>query len=135
MLPPYRSVCPTLHPSAFVDASAQVIGDVHYVRSGTRTNMQDLTLVHVMRDTNPTVIGDDVTVGDSAVVHGCTIGGTRITTCAIASTSRPSTPLHSLVVCRFRIITGPHRSHPTVQACAAGTPRRRGTQIALEGLL
>jgi carbonic anhydrase/acetyltransferase-like protein (isoleucine patch superfamily) len=74
-----------------VDASAQVIGDVHlgpessvwmnvvvrgdvhYVRIGARTNIQDLTLVHVMRDTNPTVIGDAVTVGHSAVVHGCTI--------------------------------------------------------------
>jgi gamma-carbonic anhydrase len=91
MLRPYRSVYPTVHPSAFVDASAQVIGDVHlgpessvwmnvvvrgdvhYVRIGARTNIQDLTLVHVMRDTNPTVIGDDVTVGHSAVVHGCTI--------------------------------------------------------------
>jgi carbonic anhydrase/acetyltransferase-like protein (isoleucine patch superfamily) len=91
MLRPYRSVYPTVHPSAFVDASAQVIGDVllgaessvwmnvvvrgdvNHVRIGARTNIQDLTLVHVMRDTHPTMIGDDVTVGHSAVVHGCTI--------------------------------------------------------------
>jgi carbonic anhydrase/acetyltransferase-like protein (isoleucine patch superfamily) len=74
-----------------VDASAQVIGDVvvgpessvwmnvvirgdvNHVRVGSRTNIQDLTLVHVMRDTHPTVIGDGVTVGHSAVIHGCTI--------------------------------------------------------------
>ena len=43
------------------------------IRIGARTNLQDLTLVHVMRDTHPTIIGDDVTVGHSAVVHGCTI--------------------------------------------------------------
>ena len=91
MLRPYRSVLPTIHPSAFVDASAQVIGDVHLgadssiwmnvvvrgdvnsIRIGARTNIQDLTLVHVMRDTHPTVFGDEVTVGHSAVVHGCTI--------------------------------------------------------------
>ena len=91
MLRTYRSISPTVHPSAFVDTSAQVIGDVHlgpessvwmnvvvrgdvhYIRIGARTNIQDLTMVHVMRDTNPTVIGDNVTIGHSAVVHGCTI--------------------------------------------------------------
>ena len=91
VLRPYRSLYPTVHPSAFVDASAQVIGDVHVgaessiwmnvvvrgdvnsIRIGARTNLQDLTLVHVMRDTHPAVIGDNVTVGHSAIVHGCTI--------------------------------------------------------------
>jgi carbonic anhydrase/acetyltransferase-like protein (isoleucine patch superfamily) len=80
-----------IHPTAFVDASAQVIGDVtlgaessvwmnvvirgdvHYIRIGDRSNIQDLTLVHVMYRTHPTVIGNDVTVGHSAVIHGCTI--------------------------------------------------------------
>ena len=91
MLRPHRSVLPTIHPSAFVDQSAQVIGDVHVgaessvwmncvvrgdvnsIRIGARSNIQDMTLVHVMRDTHPTIIGDDVTVGHSAVVHGATI--------------------------------------------------------------
>jgi gamma-carbonic anhydrase len=91
MLRPFRSVAPTVDPSAFVDVSAQVIGDVsigaessvwmnvvvrgdvHSIRIGARTNLQDLVMVHVMRDTYPTVIGDDVTVGHSAIVHGCTI--------------------------------------------------------------
>lgn len=91
MLRPFRSIFPVVDPSAFVDASAQVIGDVHvgpessvwmnvvirgdvnYIRIGARTNIQDLTLVHVMRHTHPTLIADDVTVGHSAVVHGCTI--------------------------------------------------------------
>lgn len=91
MLRPYKSIRPAVDPTAFVDYSAQVIGDVHVgaessiwmncvvrgdvhaIRIGKRSNIQDLTLVHVMRDTNPTVIGDDVTIGHSAVVHGCTI--------------------------------------------------------------
>jgi gamma-carbonic anhydrase len=91
VLRPYRNVLPTVDPTAFVDVSAQVIGDVHLgaessawmnvvirgdvnsIRIGARTNVQDLTLVHVMRDTHPTVIGDDVTIGHSAVIHGCTI--------------------------------------------------------------
>jgi gamma-carbonic anhydrase len=91
MLRPFRSIHPTVHPSALVDMSAQVIGDVHvgpessvwmnvvvrgdvnYIRIGSRTNVQDLTLVHVMRETHPTIIGNDVTIGHSAIVHGCTI--------------------------------------------------------------
>ena len=91
MLRAYKSILPIVHPSAFVDASAQVIGDVHigpessvwmnvvvrgdvhYIRIGARSNIQDLTLVHVMRETNPTVIGNSVTIGHSAVIHGCTI--------------------------------------------------------------
>lgn len=91
MLRPFKGVLPTIHPTAFVDESAQVIGDVHLgsessiwmnvvlrgdvhsIRIGNRTNVQDLTLVHVMRETNPTAIGNDVTIGHSAVVHGCTI--------------------------------------------------------------
>ena len=91
MLRPFRSIHPTIDPSAFVDVSAQVIGDVHIgaessvwmnvvvrgdvhsIRIGARTNIQDGTIVHVMRDTHPTVIGDDVTIGHGAVVHGCTI--------------------------------------------------------------
>jgi carbonic anhydrase/acetyltransferase-like protein (isoleucine patch superfamily) len=91
MLRPFRSINPTVSPSAFVDESAQVIGDVHIgsesslwmnvvvrgdinvIRIGARTNVQDLTCIHVVRETHPTVIGDDVTIGHSAVVHGCTI--------------------------------------------------------------
>ncbi len=91
MLRPYRNILPTVDATAFVDPSAQVIGDVHLgaessvwmnvvirgdvnaIRIGARTNVQDLTLVHVMRDTHPTMIGDEVTIGHSAVVHGCTI--------------------------------------------------------------
>jgi carbonic anhydrase/acetyltransferase-like protein (isoleucine patch superfamily) len=48
-------------------------GDVHRIRIGRRSNVQDGTIVHVMRDTHPTTIGDDVTIGHAAVVHGCTI--------------------------------------------------------------
>jgi carbonic anhydrase/acetyltransferase-like protein (isoleucine patch superfamily) len=48
-------------------------GDVNHVRIGARTNVQDHSVVHVTSRTNPTIIGDDVTVGHRVVLHGCTV--------------------------------------------------------------
>lgn len=48
-------------------------GDVHRIRIGRRSNVQDGTIVHVMNQTHPTMIGDEVTIGHAAIVHGCTI--------------------------------------------------------------
>lgn len=92
MLRPYRGRMPSVDPTAFVDESAQVIGDVsigpesslwmqvvargdvNTIAIGARTNVQDGTVIHVMHGTHPVRIGDDVTIGHGAVVHGCTIG-------------------------------------------------------------
>ena len=91
MLRPYRSIVPRVHPTAFVDDSAQVIGsveigeesgiwmnavlrgDVNTIRVGRQTNLQDGCIVHVMRGTHPTWLGDQVTVGHGAILHGCTV--------------------------------------------------------------
>lgn len=91
MLRPFRGILPQVDLSVYIDQSAQVIGDVtigadssvwmnvvirgdvNAVRIGRRTNIQDGTIVHVMRDTHPTEVGDEVTVGHAAVLHGCTI--------------------------------------------------------------
>jgi gamma-carbonic anhydrase len=92
MLRSFKGVSPRVHPTAYVDASAQVIGDVHVgaessvwmnavvrgdvhrIRIGDRSNVQDGTVVHVMNRTHPTTIGNDVTIGHAAIVHGCTLG-------------------------------------------------------------
>lgn len=77
--------------SAFVDDSAQVIGDVEIgedssvwmnavlrgdvnrIRIGDRTNIQDGSVLHGMRGTHATLIGDEVTVGHGAILHGCVV--------------------------------------------------------------
>ena len=51
-----------------------VRGDVHSIRIGTGTNLQDHSVVHVTAGLFSTRIGDEVTVGHRAVVHGCTVG-------------------------------------------------------------
>ncbi len=48
-------------------------GDVNWVRIGARTNVQDGAVLHVMKDEYPLVLGDSVTIGHGAVLHGCTI--------------------------------------------------------------
>lgn len=48
-------------------------GDIHHIRIGARTNIQDNSVLHVEHGTGPTIIGEEVTVGHMAVVHGCTV--------------------------------------------------------------
>lgn len=48
-------------------------GDVGFIRIGKRTNIQDLTTIHVTGGLANTMVGDDVTVGHRAVLHGCTV--------------------------------------------------------------
>lgn len=48
-------------------------GDVNWIEIGRRSNVQDNTCIHVMNQTGPTKIGSEVTIGHSAMIHGCTI--------------------------------------------------------------
>jgi carbonic anhydrase/acetyltransferase-like protein (isoleucine patch superfamily) len=91
MLRAYRGVMPQVAASAYIDPSAQVIGDVvvgdeasiwcnatvrgdvNYIRIGARTNIQDNSVLHVEHGLYPLLIGDQVTVGHSVVLHGCVI--------------------------------------------------------------
>jgi len=94
----YKEWIPTLKKGAWIAKGATVIGrtqigeesaiwfgcvvrgDVHHITIGDRSNIQDLSMVHVthhkkadMSDGNPTIIGNDVTVGHRVMLHGCTI--------------------------------------------------------------
>jgi len=82
---------PEIAASAYIDDAAIVIGDVaigedasvwpgvvirgdvHWIRIGARTNVQDGSVLHVMRDLHPLSLGDNVTVGHGVILHGCTI--------------------------------------------------------------
>jgi carbonic anhydrase/acetyltransferase-like protein (isoleucine patch superfamily) len=90
-LRPYRGKLPQIAPSAYVDEAAVVIGDVvigedssvwpcavirgdvHWIRIGSGTNIQDGSVLHVMKDLYPLILGDNVTVGHAVTLHGCTI--------------------------------------------------------------
>ena len=87
----YRGNRPEIVASAWIDPSAVIIGDVvigedssvwpltvirgdvNYIRIGARTNVQDGSVLHVMKDEYPLILGDDITVGHAVTLHGCTI--------------------------------------------------------------
>ena len=91
MIRPYRGVMPRIAASAYIDSSAQIIGDViigerssvwpnvsirgdvNYIRVGDETSIQDNCVLHVDHDVYPCLVGNRVTVGHSAVLHGCQV--------------------------------------------------------------
>lgn len=91
MILPYNGRRPQIPASAYVAESADLIGDVtlgddssvwfravlrgdvHSIRVGARSNVQDGSVLHGMKDKYAVVVGDEVTVGHNVTLHGCTI--------------------------------------------------------------
>lgn len=91
MIRSHQGKTPQIAPGAYVDPAATIIGDValaedasvwpgavlrgdvHSICLGKRTNIQDNSVLHGMKDLYPVVLGDDVTVGHGVLLHGCTI--------------------------------------------------------------
>jgi len=91
MILPYNGRRPQIAPTAYVADSADLIGDVtlgddasvwfravlrgdvHSIRVGARSNVQDGAVLHGMKDKYPVILGDEVTVGHNVTLHGCTI--------------------------------------------------------------
>ncbi len=91
MIRSYKGKLPRIAASAYIDEAAVIIGDVeigedssvwpctvirgdvHWIKLGKRTNVQDGCVLHVMRDEWPLELGDNVTIGHGVILHGCII--------------------------------------------------------------
>jgi carbonic anhydrase/acetyltransferase-like protein (isoleucine patch superfamily) len=91
MIRSFKGVTPTVPPSCYVDESAQLIGDVvlaehvsiwmnavlrgdvHSIRIGAHSNVQDCSVLHGMKEQYGVVVGEYVTIGHSVTLHGCVI--------------------------------------------------------------
>ncbi len=91
MIRTFQGIKPTIPISCFIEETGVIIGDVvlgeqcsvwfhavirgdvHHIRVGDRTNVQDLSMLHVTHDTHPLIIGNEVTIGHGVILHGCTI--------------------------------------------------------------
>lgn len=87
----YKGVSPHIHPTAFIAGGVRVVGDVkigmdssvwfgsiirgdvHSIRIGERTNIQDGCILHVTKGKWPLNLGDEITVGHRVTLHGCTV--------------------------------------------------------------
>lgn len=88
---PVKGVLPEIHDSVWVADNATITGDVHIgkessiwfqvvirgdvnqIQIGEKVNIQDATIVHGSHGKAPTVIGNNVSIGHRAIIHGCTI--------------------------------------------------------------
>lgn len=91
MIRPYNNISPKIDSTAYIEDSAQIIGDVeigeyssvwcnavlrgdvHYIKLGKRTNIQDNCVLHGTKGVWPVILGDDITVGHNVTLHGCVI--------------------------------------------------------------
>lgn len=89
MIKPFKNIEPKIHESVYIADDVFVIGDVEigedanvwfgsvlrgdvsYIRIGARTNIQDMTMIHVSSTFGPTIIEEEVTVGHRVTLHGC----------------------------------------------------------------
>lgn len=88
---PFRDHVPKINSDCFIAPTAMIIGDVEigsqssvwfgtvirgdvfHIRIGCNTNIQDNSVIHVTTNRYPTIIGNNVTIGHSVTLHGCTI--------------------------------------------------------------
>jgi len=97
-------------------------GDVNWIEIGKRSNIQDNTGIHVMNQTGPTLIGDNVTVGHSAMLHGCTIGNNVLV--GIQSTILDKAVIEEYCIVAAGSVVTPGKVMPSGYLCM-GTPAKR----------
>jgi carbonic anhydrase/acetyltransferase-like protein (isoleucine patch superfamily) len=91
MIRSYQGKLPVVAPGCYIDPSAQIIGDVvlgeqasvwmnavvrgdvNSIRIGAKSNVQDCAVLHGMRNLYPVIVGEMVTIGHNATVHGCVL--------------------------------------------------------------
>jgi carbonic anhydrase/acetyltransferase-like protein (isoleucine patch superfamily) len=132
MIRSYQGRWPQVAASAYIDPAAVIIGDVtigeqasvwpgvvirgdvHWIRIGARSNIQDGSVLHVMKDQYPLIVDEGVTVGHGVILHGCTIE------------SRVLVGMGSILLNNVRVGTG--------SIIAAGTLVPEGTTVAPSSL-
>ncbi|NNL09846.1 MAG: gamma carbonic anhydrase family protein [Croceitalea sp.] len=109
--------------------NAVIRGDVHYIKMGNKVNVQDGAVIHCTYQTAPTNIGNNVSIGHNAIVHGCTIknnvligmGAIIMDDCVVES--------NSIIAAGALLTKGTHVPSGTIYA---GMPAKKLKEVSAE---
>ncbi len=109
--------------------NAVVRGDVHYIKIGNKVNIQDGAIIHCTYQKHPTIIGNNVSIGHNAIVHGCTIhdnvligmGAIVMDNCVVESNS---------IIAAGAVVT--QNTHVEAGTIYAGVPAKKVKDISQE---
>lgn len=109
--------------------NAVIRGDVHYIKMGNKVNVQDGAVIHCTYQKAPTIIGNNVSIGHNALVHGCTIhdnvligmGSIVMDNCIIES--------NSIIAAGAVLLEG---THVTEGSIWAGVPAKKVKEVSKE---
>ncbi len=109
--------------------NAVIRGDVHYIKMGNKVNVQDGAVIHATYQKSPTIIGNNVSIGHNAIVHGCTIkdnvlvgmGSIIMDDCVIESNS---------IIAAGAVVT--KNTHVKSGSIYAGVPAKKVKDISQE---
>ncbi|GGA73519.1 gamma carbonic anhydrase family protein [Pseudoclavibacter endophyticus] len=143
---PFNGIAPRIHPTAWIAPTAVIVGDVEIgpdssvfygcvlradvgpIRVGARTNIQDGSVLHC-EDDAPAVLGDDVTLGHQALVHGATIGDGTLIGMKAAVLSRAVVGPGSLIAAGGVVLEG---AEIPARSLAAGVPAKVRRELTHE---
>jgi len=138
MIKEYKGIIPKIHQSVFIAESADLIGkisieenssiwygavlrgDVDSIQIGKYTNVQDQTVIHADTDI-PTIIGDHVTIGHSAVIHSCEIKNNVLI--GMGSIILPNVIIHENVIIGAGTLIPPGKEIPS-NSMVFGSPAK-----------
>ncbi len=99
-------------------------GDGNFIRVGARTNIQDLSMVHIASGRTPTIIGDDVTVGHRALIHACEVGDCCLVGMGAIIQDRAVIEPHCLIGAGALVTEGTRIPSGTLALGAPARPKR-----------
>jgi len=136
---PYKGSFPHLHDQVYIAPGSRIIGDVsieehtsiwynavlradvHSIKIGKLCNIQDNCVLHVTHKTNPLIIGDAVTIGHAAILHGCTIE--NLSLIGMGATILDGAVVHSFTLVAAGALVPPGMHVPS-GTLVAGIPAR-----------